>query len=405
MKDINIICNEAENENFLFFAEFFKLCGIYVIKSVGKPYCDLEESGGYIPDSTLDIRTEYRWLDDRENQDLLFQRMLGALFNNNYGTYVELTAISRVYLRNNLMHYSMLERYFYAPFSGRVEECLEGFWKAYKEIMALELQEGRIHIQYFMIVCQHKINMLLGKLRRKKVFDSRELIRGAIGLYEADPERNFYQGYVLAGIIADGDLKYLTQSITYYRRAFQCTEKNEPIRAYIEYRRGRYYEKVICDEGRAWEAYNRAYALAPSNYRILFKKAFVELDEGYILQDRGYIELARRDFHSLYLLLREDLKNNNLEPIQLEYLTKTYKNLYEIYDLWMENKANANQLLEEINNLDRVIYMDTFFDNIFQKESKARMERELLIRHLDIKATPVIVGENKRKRGKKINAG
>lgn len=409
MRDINIICNESENENFLFFAEFFKLCGIYVIKSVRKPYNELDESKGYIPESILDIRREYKWLDDRENEALLLQRMLRVLCKNNNETYSELTELSNIYLCNNLMVYSMLERYFYVPSQKRLEECLEKFQTAYKNIKMLRQQERRIHVQYFMLVCQHKINMLLGKLRRKKKFDSRELIRNAIGLYGIDPEQNFYQGFVLAGIIADGDLMYLTQSITYYRRALQCTKEKEPIRAYIVYRVGRYYEKVVCDEGKAWEAYNKAYDLAPSNYRILFKKAFIELDEGYIWQDRIYIELARKDFHRLYLLLYKDLINNNLEPIQLEYLTKTYKNLYEIYDLWMDNKANANQILEEISNLDRVIYMDTFFDNIFQIESKARTEREFLIQHLDIKGyknpDSIIIDGNKHKRGNKTNAG
>lgn len=76
LKDINIICNQSENENFLFFAEFFKMCGIYVVKSTGKPYSQLEESEGYTPDAVLDLRKKFQWLNNRGQENKLFVEAL-----------------------------------------------------------------------------------------------------------------------------------------------------------------------------------------------------------------------------------------------------------------------------------------------------------------------------------------
>lgn len=379
LKDINIICNQSENENFLFFAEFFKMCGIYVIKSVGGPYNELEESKGYIPDAELDLRERFQWLNNRKEEKEILDEALKVACKGDEQLFLELGSLVNIYIDNNLMICNMMERYFYAPQLTRVEKVLQGFQVAYEELR--ELEEGR-YVDYFGLLCQHKINSLLGKLRRKKLYDSHMLISEAVQLGEK--YQHFTQGYILAGILADGDLNYLTYSIIYYNRAFDVAEGMDPVKAYIDYRRGRYYEKINHDVESALDLYEEAYKKDPFNYRILYKKALLELDKGYIWQEKFYIELAKQDFYQLYQLMYGDIIHNNLEPIQLEYLTKTFIKLYEIYDVWLEKKEKARQILKKLGSLDHIIYTDAFFSNIFQDESKAREERNYLIQHLNI---------------------
>lgn len=404
LKDINIICNQLENENFLFFAEFFKMCGIYVVKSTGKPYSQLEESEGYTPDAVLDLREKFQWLNNRGQENKLFVEALKDVCKGDEQLFSELGSLVDIYIDNNLMLCNMMERYFYAPNPNRVEKILEGFQAAYKSLE--KLNKGR-YVDYFGLICRHKINSLRGKLRRKKIYDSRTLISEAVQLGEKYQE--FTQEYILAGIIADGDLNYLTYSIIYYNRAYDVAKPAEPAKAYIEYRRGRYYERIDHDVENALKAYTEAYKKSPSNYRILFKKAFLELDKGYIWQEILYTELAKQDFYQVYLLMCDDINNNNLEPIQLEYLTKTLKKLYEIYDVWLEKKENARQILSRLGLLDYVINADTFFDNIFQNVNEAKEERALLIQHLNINAykeseSPV-VRMDKMEKGSEAYAG
>ena len=57
VNNINIICDESENEQYLLLAEFFKLCGIFVIKTVRDSYEELRQSDSkWVPDQVLDIR-------------------------------------------------------------------------------------------------------------------------------------------------------------------------------------------------------------------------------------------------------------------------------------------------------------------------------------------------------------
>ena len=386
MNNINIICGESENEIFLFFAEFFKSCGIYVIKSVGESYesyQEAEETEGFIPDGVLDIRCGFRWLDERRNDKKkaeLLNAVLEKTCAGNAALLDELEQLVTIYVENALVRHNMMERYFYAPDSDRVKQCLSGFCKAYEELRQIE-RKGK-HSRYFTIMCQHKINSLSGKLRKKKEYDGYTLIKEAVQLNEDDS--GFIQGYILAGIIADGDLNYLTYSIDFYEKALMRTQEKDPIRAYIFYRKGRYYEKIDHNYEKALEDYRMAYRLSPDNYRALYKVALLELQKGYQQADISCIIKAERNFFRLRDLMLEDIKNHDLEPIQLEYLTKAYKKLYEINDIWLDDKEIARLVLELLGGLDVIINTDTFFDKFFCAE--AENERKMLIEHLNINA-------------------
>ncbi len=372
---IRIICNQSQNEDFAFFEEFFKLCGIFVIRCVETQISHLSEDDEGYTDYELDITHNFRWMAHRENEKVMLRNAIDTVYGGNRVVKDELSYLAPVYVNHDLKLHNMRERYFYTPVFPRVYESLEKFRDAFRELEKIKIN-GR-HVKYFRISCQHKINALLGKLHKEKEFSGYSLIADALDLYVR--EGVYPQRYLLAGIVADGDLQYLNDSIHFYDNAF--TGKRE-IDAYIHYRKGRYYEKIDHDEESALTEYRKAYRMDQSNYRALFKVAIIELSIGEMYMDYRYIQRSISAFREIPELLYNDIRNCNLLPIQLEYLAKTYKNLYDIYDIWMERKSSAMQALYEFCDLDKMIDKDAFFDNFFGDE--ADEERRLLKRHLNL---------------------
>lgn len=378
---ISIVCDASQNAIFVFYEEFFKLCGIYVIKKPVYSFDDSDGTENYVPVNRLDI-TQDRKIEDREDGQ---KRLESAIEGTHYvsGVKRQLSELSKVYLNNNLMYCNAMERYFYAPTRERLEGCLAYFRGAVKELRGIcenNICENGRYVKYFMTICQHKINVLLGKLRRKKEYDGLRLINKAIGLCAR--EKGYVQGYILAGNIADGDLNYLNYSIDFYSKALTGVSA---IDAYIYYRRGRYYEKIEHDEARALKDYRKAYQFDRNNYRALFKVAFLEMNQGryYMYVDDVYMRRAVMDFLEIRKIMYADILNRDLMPIQLEYLTKTYKKLYEIYDIWLEERYSAMRVLEKLCDLEQLVNSNEFFSDFFPKES-AEKEKSLLKQYLHL---------------------
>ncbi|MXP74798.1 hypothetical protein GN277_05205 [Lachnospiraceae bacterium WCA-9-b2] len=374
---IRIICKRSQNEDFVFFEEFFKLCGIFVIRCAEPQIPHLSEDDEEYTDYELDITHNFGWMVQKENEKMMLKKAIEMVYGGNRSFRDELSYLAPVYVNHDLKLHNMRERYFYAPVFSRVYESLANFRAAVRELEETKIN-GR-HVKYFRISCQHKINVLLGKLHKEKEYSGYMLIADALNL--CGRERGYTQGYLLAGIVADGDLQFLNDSIHFYDNAF--TGKKE-IDAYIHYRKGRYYEKIDHDEERALTEYRKAYRMDQSNYRALFKVAIIELSIGEMYMDYRYIRRSISTFREIPELLYDDIENCNLLPIQLEYLAKTYKNLYDIYDIWMERKSSAMQALYELCDLERMIDEDAFFDHFFGDGEKADEERRLLKCHLNL---------------------
>lgn len=371
---IIITCDASQNAIFVFYEEFFKLCGIYVIKRTVKQSDYSDEKKGYVPDNELNITQDRKIENKKDGQKRLERAIEGTHYG--YGIKRQLAELSKVYLKNGLMYHNTMERYFYSPTRDRLEHCLAGFRGAVEDLQGIS-EYGR-YVKYFIIICQHKINVLLGKLRRKKEYDGFRLINRAIGLCMR--EKGYVQGYILAGNIADGDLNYLNYSIDFYNRAFTDVSS---IDAYIYYRRGRYYEKIEHDEERALKDYRKAHELDPYNYRVLFKVAYFEMNQGRFHLNDMYMRRAVRDFLEIREIMYTDILEHDLMPIQLEYLTKTYKKLYEIYDFWLEERYSAMRVLQKLCELEYVIDSNNFFPGFFPEEF-AETEKSLLKQYLQL---------------------
>lgn len=383
VNNINIICDESENEQYLLLAEFFKLCGIFVIKTVRDSYEELRQSDSkWVPDQVLDIRRGNESQKNVADDRLFLLNSIKRLGLENYEDIEELEELADIYIDNKLKQHSMKERYFYDPSHERIKKCVEGFEQAYEDILTLlQTKEAGRYKEYFSLTCLRKINSLRGKLRIEKIENGYTLIKKAVQL--SAKYEDFAQGYILAGIIADGDLNYLTYSIHFYKKALAEIKKAPPVCAYVYFKIARYYEKIEYDEEKALKKYYEAYKLDKQNYRALYKIALLELNKGYICWEDSYIRIAMEDFNSIYTIMYNDLKNKNLEPIQLEYLVKTYKKLYEIYDIWLYEKRSAEQALQSLCSFEEIIDGNCFFDAFFGNE-EAKQERRSLKKHLDL---------------------
>lgn len=287
-KNINIIINPADNSNYLFFAEFFKLCGVFVVKSESEPFEKTAFAGApqSAPEKQLDIRKKWCWSDipaDGQwemNEKTLLYNAVQSVFKADQETVpAALGILVKAYVEADLVHWNCLERYFYNPTQERLISCRSAFFKAIsilKKCKARTVQKD-VWYQFFLVSCKNKVNILCQKLGKKTHFNVGTLLDEAfsLGLDYIDCR----QGYVLTANIADSHWQYYSASRIFYERAKKLDGFWD---AYIYYRMGRYYEKMEDDKGQALAVYKQSLSLAPWNYRSLYKVALLNYSNGNI---------------------------------------------------------------------------------------------------------------------------
>ncbi|MCD7882746.1 MAG: hypothetical protein LUI87_03420 [Lachnospiraceae bacterium] len=364
-KNINIIINPADNANYLFFAEFFKLCGVFVVKSEAKPFEDTTYAGASLtePETHLDIRKKWHWsdieVDDRWeiNEKYLLNEAIRSVFKADQEVIpCALDVLADAYVEADLVHWNCLERYFYDPSPSRLKRCRSAFFKAIAilEKCTKHSVQTDVWYRYFLINCKNKVNNLCQKLGKEPRFNVGELLDGAflLGLTNS----NCRQGYVLTANVADSYWQYYSTSRIFYERAKNLDSFWD---AYVSYRLGRYYEKMEDDREKALEFYKKSFSLAPWNYRSLYKVALLDFSKGNVTD-------ATAEFIKMDQIFQNETKYLNYQPIHLEYLIKSYRRLEEIYRVWWEEPKLALYMENAVQKLGKVIANNRFFDEFFR---------------------------------------
>lgn len=380
MREIGVRYNKSQKAEFIFLKEFFKLCGIYVIDSKEKTLEELSDSlDGYRPEYFIDFIDKEKFLITGNDFNVKYisenwmKSVIDEIGKEQEEIRNELSYLVSIYVRNNLFYANSSERFFYCPNKERIEECIGYFSKALDSIK--KRKSKPYHTQYFYLSCQSKINTLLSKKRAKRIYDKHDLINAAVELAQQD--RGNYQGYILAGLIADSDLNYELYSEQYYKKVLG---KSKPADAYVYYRLSRFFEKIADVPEEALRLQEKSYEITPTNYRSAYKIAFLK----YKL---GHIGAAMRMYQNVCEIIQADCgmdENALYEPIQLEYLLKSYKVMADIYSIWLDERINAGLMIDNISKLEKTIKKNIYFEKFFRK-TRAAEERNTLIEHLKIK--------------------
>ncbi len=387
ISNINIICTKDQNDVFALYCEFFKLCGLFVIKSIDRPY--QEEDITFKPERVLDIRDKkYVWTNPKNrkirSKDLIVF-LLNAIKEVGLKERWNLEALAEIYLNNNLMRVNILDRFYYKDieYAGQCISYLRNAVDSIeKNVLNIENNKVPFCAQFFCATCKLKINRFGKKIGGEEPYPTAVLMDEVLSI---DSEKEYFvQKYILASMIAERHTRYQTMGKYYLSKAMV---QKGPQKGYVEYRIGQYYEKIEENAIQALECYTCASRDLKRNYRALYKMANLHLKMGK--------EDAMKIFQEVVRLIGNDVNGDlkQLQPIQIEYIYKTYLQIFQS----LQYKTDQNYILavmkENEKQLREIIENNRYIYNILRTDPKSSKNFEQILQEEKEQLLEVILNE------------
>lgn len=232
----------------------------------------------------------------------------------------------------------------------RMEKALEAFEEVLERLGELEQSQnedfqGNVYIWAAKSNCRRRINEiytiiwkaiinglygneseksgLLKKLFGHHYFEISEIEKDISKILKMDSQ--FYAAYAILGFAKEIEDDYMVDSVEDFRQAIAIIGEKS-YTSYLQYRIGRYYEKVLSDiKPQKMEYYKKAVDVDWHNFRGIYKIAVYEQDEGNL--DKA-LELWKR----LLDILQVKQHLPSLQPIECAYLYKAYRRLGFLYN-------------------------------------------------------------------------
>lgn len=429
VKIIHSISNRLE---FLFLAEFFHFCGLYVgEETLGStdfdPVRDVEDrcfdvficvsDGG-------DFRTNLRY----EECDSRFQKVRGrfiffngikreVLKNRNSKkknihelTYWQQNKILQVsvkkiikalhlsiqdnswknlieiYVNNRLMLHSSSLQYYAQRNSSAVKEAGEGMLAAYRQFEGQkELLDSEIgdYANYAKIWCAVKVNEADKYQGIALQFEPQKLAEDCERLAAANPD--FSNAYVLKGLCYENSTDKAIEAITAFQQALGM-EKTKCYAASIYYWIGKRFEAYEARQEEAEKSYQLAYN-SRKKFRNIYKVAM-------FANEAGRYEKAIECYQEIIDALKEKRGMRMQDPLELEYEFKAHHHLCVIFynhcdDVTVKYRKiisyaqRAIEIAEEGIN-DSIMYKKLYGGSaeVYRKISRERMSLKEIYRIL-----------------------
>lgn len=261
--------------------------------------------------------------------------MLNSLQNLGNGedyeklAYASLQELAGIYLDYKLLYQNYLLR-LPAVKKDKAKKALlkaiELFESAIKAANDLEEKYGDIpYVFYFIHECKRKVNLGCRLARQVKRYDTEELLSEIKPFANAHEE--FTAFWTLAAQIVDEDIDKMYLAVDYYETHLKNSSRegdDERFRSYAYYRLGKYYEKVERQYDTAFTYYEKACKLAPRNYRMIYKVA-------YLYERKGDDYRAVYYYDRLLKELTPFVEEKFLTPSKCEYVFKVANMLMDIY--------------------------------------------------------------------------
>lgn len=301
-----------------------------------------------------------------------------------------LKKIADIYIEHSLLKYIYSINYFYRE-EKVIKESFRELAESYNALTIWEQSLGKEskYSLYARIDMARILNELCNMSGWERPFDTAKLVAGTQKIIGID--NAFYNVYVLNGFLCDIDNRYRSDVQFYYQKALEMIG-GKPYASYVHYRLGRYYEKKLDDKKKALEQYVNAYEANHQHYRSIYKialsyKAEQKYDEACIL------------YQKIIDILFFKTEKNYLQPIEYEYLFKTYTNMGDIYKIYLHsfNKAAycfekgieiIEKLSKEKNEFFESMYgteKGDYRDFILKRLDKKKMYRELIDIYTELK--------------------
>lgn len=366
IESVKIIHEELKGGGCRFLADYFRLAGIYVSECILR---DHEKKGDFsaviIIDTGLSDEQKDRLRGMYDNVVVMkdislkckktgkkkyLSYFLKQIKNINPDIWKDeitvLDEIAEVYVEYDLLYHRNVFSYFYEK-KELVQEAQDYFVDAYLDLLDKIANYGKqnAHLIYAKMMLVRYINETCKFLEQSFLFDTGKCLEEldiALGL-----EPSFRNVYMLKAMLTEIDEKFKYESKTYYELALKNMEELY-FASYPYYRFGRYNEKIIKDETKARECYEKAISINNREYRAIYKLILSAKKEG------KYQE-AIENCKKICNILKVKKEENYLQPREYEYLFKAY---WEMAKIYRSHLSDVKALDEAVTNRDSVCPME-----------------------------------------------
>lgn len=359
---IKIVYNIGDKVNdridYLFLAEFFRMCGLYVGEEYEleqfNPMKELEEK---CFDSFICVSEEEEFGEkpgreqlEQENGLVFFNTIRSEVLANRKDELIRMlkadekkmllkeclkrigdkipianriaeSELIDVYLNNNIMIRNVNLQYYPKVGNEIIFDAGKGMLQAYNYLDSLNIQETvdddiRSYEWYAKIWFAVKVNDACEFQRKILAFSPDELAKECEALSAKYPD--FSNAIVLQGLCYEHSKDKAMEAIGAFKQALDCE-------------RGRCYSNAICYWiGKRYEAYEVREELAKQYYEDAYKKKakFRNIYKLAIYEKnhRNYIK-AEIWFNKIIDALKEKMRNHLADPLELEYAFKSYQQM------------------------------------------------------------------------------
>ena len=409
MKAIKIVYDINARIEFLFLAEFFRLCGVYVGEFVFDEGCG-DLSNNENPEDDFDIELFVKrdnskfgakciiksdW--DRESEIPLHilpkdKNIENEMKKQKDGLNAILDvmeiaendlrvfkAIAEVYVENGLMwHCANLQ--YYRICADIHEESIKIFDKAKEELAENGLVQDNRHIWYARLYCASKANSACYYSNYSFLYDIDDLARECHQLIEKSAD--FSNAWVLLGLIYEHTRGNGNAAVVAFQKALN-TEKTKSYASHIYYFMGKRYEAYDREQDIARECYFIAYK-RKKRYRNIYKLAIMENKEDHFDEALKWLE-------EIIVCLKPKKDRGYLDPLEVEYYYKS--NSLASYICCVKKECYeraieyAKKALEIADNLGDQQYYNDFYGEkaeLYRSLSKSRMNLNKICQYLAV---------------------
>lgn len=352
---IKIVHNIYNRIDYLFLAEFFRLCGLYVgeednleqfdpMKELEDKCFDffifvskeeqLEEKQGWeqfeketgliffdsIRSAVLGSSRDQkiREVENKDKKSLLIKCLEHIGKKIPIGKKISESILMDVYVDNDLMICSSSLQYYPKKESLAIQMAGKGMLQAYSQLNNADIiSDIKSYQWYAKIWCAVKVNDACKYRQKILYFEPLELAEECEKLSAEYPD--FSNAIVLRGLCYEHSKDRAIEAIGAFQQALECEEEEHCYCNAIYYWIGKRYEAYEVRKDLARKYYFRAYQ-TKRKFRNIYKMAIYEKDSN------RYME-AEDLFLQIIDALSEKLEVHMADPLELEYAFKAYQQM------------------------------------------------------------------------------
>lgn len=402
IRTIRIIHDITYRIEFLFFAEFFRMCGVYVGEYIYDKnhqnreidietakideefdvnfYVGEEKNGeiplGVLPENTVyfrEICTDFSvHIFECENdlkKEILFKVIEGIDFLSDEAKVFK--NIGKIYIDNGLMLHLANQQY-YKTTEKIHNKSIKPFEEAYGSLWNI-CNISNVRYLYAKLYCACKANLACKNVYHIVRYEISDLVKECQEILERDSE--FYNIWVLIGLIYEAAPECGRQAITSFSNALNKTKLSAySFRAQVYYYMGKRYEPYKANREHMKECFKKSFENKP-RYRNLYKLALIDYQE-----EKYDSALEKFQFIERHLEIKKNAEY--LDPLEVEYCYKIsslscfiYCNALKQYNEAVSWGEKACAIYEKIGN--NIFYKDFYGEDAIKYVGISRSRMNL----------------------------